>query len=79
MIIYVEITPSDTISLDVQSTDTIKTVKEHMKAENEMFSPPFLLYLANTLLDDGRTLSSYNVGTNAKLRFELDQDFKVLK
>ena len=78
MNISVNIMEHGTISLEVEPSDTIKSVKEKIKAK-EKLSFGLSLHLGYTLLDDGRTLSSYSVGSNARLECVLDNGASVKK
>jgi ubiquitin len=68
MEIFVETGAGKRITIVVQPSDTIKRVKDEIREEERL--PPdeqYTLSLDGKLLEDGRTVSSYNMQNGATL------------
>lgn len=71
MWIYVQTPTKETITLNVESSDTIRSVKTLIQDEEGI--PPDLqhLFFANTFVEDCRTLRSYNIQMESILSLHL--------
>jgi ubiquitin len=67
MLITIRTLQGKEIPLEVQSTDTIQNVKKKIQDKEGIRTDLQRLTLANTSLENGRTLASYNIGANTIL------------
>ena len=61
MTIYVLDPTYTSLTLDVEPSDTVENVKAKVQDIGGPVPSSQYLYLSNTLLEDGRTLSDYNI------------------
>lgn len=66
MQIFVE-TPNETITLDVEASDSIEQVKAKIQDRTGIPPEDFFLIFGETVLEDSRTLSDYNIQKEATL------------
>lgn len=73
MSIYVEVDVSsgDTLTLEVESGDSIDNVKEKIKDQTGYPKAAQLLMYEGEILEDGRTLADYNIQKNSTIVFYL--------
>jgi len=71
MLIYVKVFNGKTIDLDVESFDTIEKVKEKIQNIEGFSSSEQRLIFAGMGLEDGRTLSDYNIQMDSILNLVL--------
>ena len=67
MTIYVSDPTYTSLTLDVEPSDTVENVKAKVQDLGGPAPASQYLYLSNTLLEDGRTLSDYNITRNTTL------------
>ena len=68
MQIFVKTIENKTITLEVEPSDSIENVKAKIQDKEGILPTEQFVYFANRLLEDGRTLSDYNI-TNAETVF----------
>ena len=71
--VFIDVYPDRTHILEMEPTDLVSAIKEHLEEREGMLVRFQELYLGDTLLRDNATLQESGVGANAILRFSREE------
>ena len=73
MQLFVKTLTGKTITLEVESTDSVEAIKAKIQEKEDIPPEQQFLYYNGKLLDEGKTLSDYNIQKESKLYLGLQQ------